>query len=109
MNYDNEWLEHLTQDREKSIRDTVRPATIEELRVLGRERFPSATDPWAESFKTFLDEHPHDRFYLARTVEGADVVYSRDADKGVWFLAGRGMGILQARGLKLMAEIVDGR
>jgi hypothetical protein len=108
MNYDNEWLEQLLENRSKAIRDSIRPATIEEVRELGQERFPSATDPWAEGFKAFLDEHPRDRYYLARTSEGAEVVYCRDAGKGIWFLPGRGMGLLQPKGLQRMAAIVDG-
>lgn len=107
MSYDNEWLEETLAARRKSIEETVRSATLEDVKQLGSERFASASDPWAESYQTFLAEHPRGNYYLARTVEGADVVYCRDAGKGIWFLAGRGMGILQPKGLRLMAEIVD--
>jgi hypothetical protein len=107
MSYDNEWLEEILAARHKSIEETARPATLEEVKQLGSERFPAATDPWAESYQTFLVEHPRGNFYLARTSDGADVVYCRDAEKGIWFLPGKGMGILQPKGLRLMAEIVD--
>ncbi len=107
MSYDNEWLDQTLEDRRKAVEESIRPATIEELRALGRERFPSASDPWSESYKAFLDEHPKGDYYRAETHEGAELVYCRDAEKGIWFLPGRGMGMMQPKGLKLMAGIVD--
>lgn len=107
MSYDNEWLDQTLKDRTEAIRRSIRPATLEELRTLGIERFPSATDPWSESYRVFLDEHPKGDYYRAETNEGAEIVYCHDAGKGIWFLPGRGMGILQPKGLKLMAEIVE--
>ncbi len=106
MSYDNEWLEQTLQNRAKSVRETIRPTTLEELQALGSARFPSATDPWAENYRNFLAEHPKDRYYLAKTHEGAEIVYCRDAGRAVWFLPGKGMGLVQARGLKILAEAV---
>jgi len=107
MSYDNEWLDETLAARQKSIEETIRPADLEELKTLGLERFPSATDPWAENYQAFLKDHPNGDYYLAKTVEGAEVVYCRKFEKGIWFLPGKGMGILQPKGLRLMAEIVD--
>jgi hypothetical protein len=106
MSYDNEWLNQILEARKQSVRETIHPATVEEIRALGSARFPSATDPWAENFKTFLDEHPRGEFYLAKTHEGAEIAYCHDAGKAVWFLEGRGCGPVQARGLAMLAEIV---
>lgn len=106
MSYDNEWLDQTLEARRKSVCETIRPATLEELKTLGAGRFPSATDPWAENYEQFLREHPKDRYYLAVTHEGAEIVYCRDADRAIWFLPGKGMGLVQARGLKILAEAV---
>jgi hypothetical protein len=106
MSYDNEWLNQTLEARAKSVRETIRPVSIDELKRLGAERFPSATDPWAESYKTFLEEHAKDRFYLAKTREDAEIVYCREANKAIWFLPGKGMGIVQPRGLRILAEAV---
>jgi hypothetical protein len=106
MSYDNDWLHQNLEARKTAIGETIRPATLVELRDLGSARFPSATDPWAESYKTFLEEHAKDRFYLATTREGAEIVYCREADKAIWFLPGKGMGIVQPSGLRILAEAV---
>ncbi len=107
MSYDNEWLNQTLESRKKAVLETIRRVEIAEVRALGSARFLSATDAWAENFKTFLDEHPRGDFYLAKTHEGAEIVYCHDAGKGVWFLEGRGCGLIQARGLALLAEIVS--
>jgi hypothetical protein len=106
MSYDNEWLDQTLDARRKSVRETIRPATLEELQALGTERFPIATDPWAENYRNFLTEHPRDHYYLGKTHEGAEVVYCREAGRAIWFLPGKGMGIVQPRGLKILAEAV---
>jgi hypothetical protein len=35
------------------------------------------------------------------------VIYCRETGNGLWFLPGSGMGIIQPKGLQLLAEIVD--
>ena len=89
------------------MRKTIRPATLEELQELGAKRFPLATDPWCDRYNEFLKQQASAKFYRAETPEGAEIVYCKDTGQGVWFLPGRGMGIIQPRGLQLLAEIVD--
>lgn len=107
MSYDNEWLHQTLEARKQSVKETIHRVTVEELHALGSARFSSATDPWAEHYQAFLDEHPRGEYYLAKTHEGAEVVYCHDAGKAVWFLEGRGCGPVQARGLALLSEIVS--
>lgn len=107
MSYDNEWLHETLENRHKSVADTMRPATVEELKEVGMERFPSATDPWFESYIAFLDENRNAKFYRAELPDGGEVIYCRTAGKGVWFSAGKGMGIVQPKSLALLAEIAD--
>jgi hypothetical protein len=109
MSYDDDWTEDTVGNRRKVVRETLRPMTWEELKALGEERFPVATDPWCERFESFLRSHTHSKFYRAETPEGAEVVYCRDTMQGLWFLPGSGMGIIQQRGLDFLREIVDGQ
>lgn len=107
MSYDNEWLQETLENRRKAVSETIRPATLEELRELGAQRFPSATDPWYESYNAVLNDHPNAKFYRAETPEGAQIVYCHTTGQGVWFLPAHGMGILQPKGLKFLAELVN--
>lgn len=107
MSYDD-WPDNTMENRRVAVRKTIRPATIEELRELGAKRFPLATDPWCERFGEFLKQHASAKFYRAETSEGAEIVYCKDTGQGVWFLPGKGMGIIQPKGLQMLAEIVAG-
>jgi hypothetical protein len=107
MSYDDDWPDNTMENRRAVVRKTIRPATMEELKQLGAQRFPIATDPWCERFNAFLAEHRNGKFYLAETPEGAEIAYCRDADKAIWFLPGKGMGIVQPKGLQILAEIAD--
>ncbi|MEO8616788.1 MAG: hypothetical protein ABI600_16720 [Luteolibacter sp.] len=58
------------------------------------------------SYDDFLDQHPDAGHFWAESPEHAEVVYCRDSGNGVWFLPEKGMGIMQSKGLAVMAEIV---
>jgi hypothetical protein len=107
MSYDDDWPDNTIENRRAMVRKTIRPATLEELKQLGEKRFPIATDPWCERFHAFLAAHPGGKFYLAETPEGAEIAYCRDANQGIWFLPGKGMGIIQPKGLQILADTVD--
>lgn len=107
MSYDEDWPDNTMENRRAVVRKTIRTSTFEELKQLGAQRFPIATDPWCERFNQFLNEHRNGKFYLANSPEGAEIAYCRDADMAIWFLPGKGMGIVQPKGLKMLAEIVD--
>lgn len=36
-----------------------------------------------------------------------EIAYCRETNQAIWFLPGSGMGIVQAKGLQMLAEIVD--
>lgn len=108
MSYDtDDWPDNTMENRRYAIRKTIRPATLEELKKIGELRFPYVTDPWCIRYNQFLDENAQARFYRASIPEGAEIIYCREAGKGVWFLGDTGMGIIQPRGLATLAEIVD--
>lgn len=106
MSYDD-WPDQTIENRRKVVRETIRPATYEELKELGEKRFPVATDPWCEKYHQFLNQHKNSRFFLAETPEGAEIAYCREANNAIWFLPGKGMGVIQPKGLQVLAEIVD--
>ena len=108
MSYDDDWPDNTMENRRVAVRKTIRPATIEELRELGAKRFPLVTDPWCERFSEFLKQHASAKFYRAETPEGAEIVYCKATGQGVWFLPGKGMGIIQPKGLQMLADIVAG-
>ena len=101
-------LENLDKERRKAIAKSVRTISVEELKKIGEEIFPDADDPWREAFFRFIAENSGGTFHYAVTSDGAHIVYCRDKDKGMWFWPGTGKGRLQARGRKIMTEIIQG-
>lgn len=106
MSYDD-WPDDTMETRRAMVKKTIRPVTYEELKTLGEKRFPVATDPWCIRFNEFLQSHKTSKFHRAEIPGGFEIIYCREGDKGVWFLPESGMGIIQPRGLKALAEIVD--
>lgn len=106
MSYDD-WPDDTMETRRAMVKKTIRPVTYEELKTLGEKRFPVATDPWCIRFSEFIQAHKTSKFHRAEIPGGFEIIYCRECDKGVWFLPESGMGIIQPRGLKALAEIVD--
>jgi len=102
-------LETLTKERRKAIAKSIRTVDTEELKKIGEEIFRYAEDPWREAFFRFIAENPGATFHHAVTSDNVNIVYCRDKDKRMWFLPGSGMGPLQARGKKVMKEMIEAR
>lgn len=107
MSYDDDWPDQTWENRRILIKKTIRPATLAELRQLGELRFPIVTDPWCTRYNEFLTTNAEAKFYRAELQEHAEIIYCADIGKGVWFLPGKGMGIIQSKGLEILKEIVD--
>jgi hypothetical protein len=101
-------LENLDKERRKAIAKSIRTISVEELKKLGEEIFHYVDDPWRETFFRFIAENAGATFHYAVTSDGVHVIYCRDNDKGMWFLPGTGKGPLQARGRKIMEEMIAG-
>ena len=101
-------LENLDKERRKALAKSIRTVSVEELKKIGEEIFPYAEDPWRDAFFRFIAENPGATFHHAVTSDAVHIVYCRDKDKGMWFLPGTGKGPLQARGRKIMTEIIQG-
>ena len=96
----------IDEDRRKAIAKSIRIISVEELNKLGEEMFDSPDRPWRDAFLQFIAEHPGATFYHASAGEGVIFVYSRDGDKGLWYLPGSGLGPLSDDGRQLMKEAI---
>ena len=96
----------IDSDRRDAIAKSIRIISVEELKKLGEEMFDSPDRPWRETFFQFIAEHPSTTFYHADAGEGVIFVYSRDGDKGLWYLTGSGLGPLSEGGRRLMKEAI---
>lgn len=106
MSYDDDWPDQTWENRRAMVEKTIRKVTLAELKALGEARFPIVTDPWCLRYQEFLTQHPDAEFFRAEVPEHAELVYCKDTGKGIWFLPGKGMGVIQPKGLQLLAEIV---
>lgn len=109
MDAENFDLEHIMESRRKAVASSLREIGIEELRNLESKIFPYAGHPWAEIYHGFLSENASCAFFHAAIEEAVQILYCRAKEKGIWFKPGTGVGILQARGLAVMKELVDHR
>ena len=102
-------LETIMAARRAVITKTIRQIDVEELRALLPTVLPDVTDPWRELFQQFLDEHRGNLFHAAEFDEGAHVIYCPAQEKGIWYIPGTGVGLLEGSPLAAMKEIMDGR
>jgi hypothetical protein len=98
--------EAIDKERRKAIAKSIRIISVEELKKLGEEMFDDPDRPWRQTFLHFIAEHPGATFYHASADEGVIFVYSRDGDKGLWYLRGSGLGPLSEGGRQLMKEAI---
>jgi hypothetical protein len=100
--------EAIDKERRKAIAKSIRIISIEELKKLGEEIFDSPDRPWRQTFLSLIEENPGATFYHASAGEGVVFLYSRDNDKGLWYLPGSGIGPLSVGGRQIMKEAIDG-
>jgi len=100
-------FETLHDQRRKAIARSLRVISVEELRKLGEEVFHDADEPWREEFFRLLAEKPTPTVHHAVINDGVVLLYCRDKDKGLWYLAGSGKGPLPANGRQMMKEAIE--
>jgi len=98
--------EAIDDDRRKAIAKSIRIISVDELKKLGEEIFDSPDRPWRETFLSVVTENPGDTFYHASAGEGVIFLYSRDNDKGLWYLPGSGLGPLPEGARHLIKEAI---
>ena len=99
-------VETIDKERRKAITKSIRIISIEELKKLGEEMFDEPDRPWRQTFLQFIAEHPGAIFHHASVGDGVVFLYSRDGDKGLWYLRGSGIGPLSEGGRQLMREAI---
>jgi CRISPR/Cas system endoribonuclease Cas6 (RAMP superfamily) len=107
MESENLNMTEITEARRKTIAETIRPISVEELQKLSGDLFPYADHPWRESFEQFIRENSGATYYHATTHDQIHILYCPSKDKGIWYLPGSGLGPLQAKGLKIMKQVVE--
>ena len=98
--------EAIDNERRKAIAKSIRIISVEELKKLGEEMFDEPDRPWRQTFLSLTAENPGATFYHASAGEGVVFLYSRDGDKGLWYLRGSGIGPLSVGGRQLMREAI---
>ena len=99
-------VQALDNERRKAIAKSIRIISVEELKKLGEEMFDDPDRPWRQTANQFVAEHPGDTFYHADAGQGVIFLYSRDGDKGLWYLPGSGLGALSEGGRRLMKKAI---
>jgi hypothetical protein len=99
--------EVIDNKRRKAIAKSIRTISIEELKKLGEEIFDEPDRPWRQTFLSLIAENPGATFYHASAGEGVIFLYSRDNDKGLWYLPGSGVGPLSVAGRRIMKEAIN--
>ena len=109
MPFDKIDIDSINEERRKSIVKSIRPVSVEEAKKIGNEVFHDADDPWRETFFQFIQDHSHAAIYHATSTDGVHFLYSREEDRGIWFLPGSGKGKLSANGRQMMNEAIKSR
>jgi hypothetical protein len=97
----------IDNERRKAIAKSIRIISVEELKKLGEEIFNEPDRPWRQTFLSVVNENPGTTFYHASAGEGVIFLYSRDDDKGLWYLPGIGIGPLSKGGRQLMRKVIE--
>ena len=101
--------EELWKERRQSVHDSLSTITVDELRkIVKKHEDEFAGNPSRDEFLRLIEEHPQASFYTAVPQKDVVVYYCRDAQFGVWVLAGSGIGPLDADGKCLMKEAIEG-
>ena len=98
--------EAIDNERRRAIAKSIRIISVEELRKLGEEIFDEPDRPWRQTFLSLIAENPGATFYRASAGEGVIFLYSRDNDKGLWYLPGSGLGPLSQGARQMMKEAI---
>src|SRR5690348_6440258 len=106
MPFDTYDFENINEERRKSIKQSIKQVSLQEVQKMGQQLFKFADDPWRDQFFAFLKEHPAATFHHAVSTDGVNFLYCDDKDRGIWFLPGTGVGPLRDRGKRAMKDAI---
>lgn len=109
MKPENPNMEEITEGRRKAIAASIRTISVEELKALGEQLFPLFDHPWREMYFGFITGNAGATFHHATTNDKIQIIYCPAKHKGIWFLPEVGKGPMQAKGLAILKQIVEGR
>jgi hypothetical protein len=100
--------------RLKSVGESLRPATPEELHKLLAEIFArDPLHPWVESSTRFVQDHQDETAYSAQTSDGIGLVFYPRTGRGMWYQLDKGqvsgIGIISDNNMKRLTQLVAGR
>ena len=99
-------INSIMEARRKAVEKTIRSIGAADLTALIDEIFPYFDDPWRHRFAEFVQENGGSSFYHATTNDPLHILYCSTKDKGIWYVPGSGVGILQQRGLDILKNAV---
>ncbi|MBV9671392.1 MAG: hypothetical protein JO076_01020 [Verrucomicrobia bacterium] len=99
--------------RLKAVKESLRPATAEELHKLLGEIFAAdPLHPWMESANHFVKEHGDEAAYRAETSDGVGLVFYPRTGRGMWYMLKdkkvSGVGIISEKNIKRLTQLVAG-
>jgi hypothetical protein len=106
MPFEDMDMERVTLVRRKAIEKSIRTITLGELKELGDELFPFIDHPWRQKYFDFLVENAGATYHYAVTSDHIHIIYCEERERGMWFVPGHGMGVMQAKSLAILKEIV---
>jgi len=102
--------------RLKSVGESLRPATAEELHKLLAEIFArDPLHPWVESSTRFVQDHQDETAYSAQISDGVGLVFYPRTGRGIWYQFDKGLGkvagigIISDNNMKRLTQLVTGR
>lgn len=102
--------------RLKSVGESLRPVTPEELHKLLAEIFArDPLHPWVESSARFVQDHQDETAYSAQISDGVGLVFYPRTRRGMWYQFDKGLGkvagigIISDNNMKRLTQLVIGR
>jgi hypothetical protein len=100
-------IEALIAARRQAASESLKPISHDELIALGEKLFPEIDHPWLEIYDAAVKD-PHTIFFTGQAGDDIAFIYAPEKNRGLWYRSQgtRGVGPIQERGLKILAEIV---
>lgn len=109
MERENLNIQEVMESRRQAVEDSLHTISVEELKALTDELFPTADHPWLERFLSVINDPASGTFHHAVTDDRIHILYCHDKNDGMWFIRGSGMGRLEPEHLDILRAIVESK